>query len=229
MHARLTRVFLPCLKVGLHLELAQAVERDDVELVHRSVVRRRVTCAHHHPAIGNAVASERFELQELKHRRIKRLGNAVDLVKEQNAARTTRLGHVVVNRGDDLRHRVLGNVNVAAAVLLAHHNGKAQRALTRVMGHRVRNQADAQLIGDLRHDGSLADTRRAQQENGALVCNGDAVHPGFVFRQVCLNRLLDLLFRICDVHLRPPCMPLTAAFGASRSPAPKAGGCPLDR
>ena len=75
----------PRIKRRLHHHFAQAVKRDNIELMDAFVVFGRVTRAHHHPVIGHAMTPERLELQELQHAGIERFGNAVNFIQEQNA------------------------------------------------------------------------------------------------------------------------------------------------
>ena len=77
-------VCAPRIKRWLHYHFAQAVKRNDIELMDAFVVFGRIARAHHHPVIGHAMTPERLELQELQHAGIERFGNAVDFVQEQN-------------------------------------------------------------------------------------------------------------------------------------------------
>ena len=202
MHARCAGVAHPRIEVGLDVELAQAVEGHDVEIVHGLVVLGRIARAHDDPALGNMVAPERLELQELQHRGVQRLGHAVDLVEEQDAAVMARTLHVVVHRGDDLAHGVFGHVEFLVAECAVHDEGQAERALPRVVRHGIRDEPDSQLLGHLRHDGRLPDTGRAEQEDGALRLHGDDVGARIVDGQVLVDGVLDLLFCFGDVHGR---------------------------
>ena len=200
MHARAQRICLPGFEVGLDVDLAHAVERDDVEFARRLVVLGRVAGAHDDPVVGHAMAPERLELQELQHRRVQRLGHAVDLVEEQDAALQPGPLHVVVDARDDLAHGVLGGLVGQRAVGAVDDEWQSERRLARVVRHRVRDQADAQLVGNLAHDGRLADARGPYEEQGALRCGLDAVHSHLVDGKVCLDGVFHLLLCVCDVH-----------------------------
>ena len=75
----------PRIKRRLHYHFAQAVKRDDIELMDAFVVFGRIARAHHHPVVGHAMTPERLELQELQHAGIERFGNAVNFIQKQNA------------------------------------------------------------------------------------------------------------------------------------------------
>ena len=49
-----------------------------------------------------------------------------------------------------------------AVVGLLRDEGQAERALPRVVRHRVRHEPHVEVLGDLLHDGRLADAGRAQ-------------------------------------------------------------------
>ena len=55
-----------------------------IELRNRLVELRRVTCCNNYPTCRNLMKSENLILQELEHCRSKGLGNAVDLIEEEN-------------------------------------------------------------------------------------------------------------------------------------------------
>ena len=192
---RFGSIGLPRAVVRLDIDFAQTVKRHDVELVHRAVVLGRVARTHDDPSFRHLMFAERLELQELEHRGIQRLRNAVDLVEEQDALAQPRALHVIVNRRDDLRHRVLGCIEFLPLEFPMLDMGKAERALARMMCHGVRHDADAQLAGDLLHDGGLADSRRAHQENRSLVHGGNREQPRVIPLQICLNSVFHLLFR----------------------------------
>ena len=206
-------VVLPCRVIRLDVDLAQAVERDDVELVHRFVVLGRVARAHNRPVLGHAMPAERLELQELEHGGVQGLGHAINLVKEEYAAAQPGLFHVVVDGSHNLRHRVLGGLVGHTLELAVLDARQAKRALPRVMRHRVAHDANGKLLGHLLHHGGLADAGCAHKKDGALARRSDAVHPRLVFFQVRLDRVRDLALRSCDVHAETPffriCMPLS--------------------
>ena len=194
-------VGLPRPEVGLHADLLHTVERDHVELVHRLVVLRRVAGAGDDPPLGHRMAPERLELQKLQHGGVERLGHAVDLVEEQDAAPHPALLHVGVHRRDDLAHGVLGGLVLQALEFLVHDERQPERALARVVRHGVGHQADAQLLRDLRHDGRLADAGRTHQEHGALSRGVQKGPPLVVHREVRLDRIFHLLLCFRNVHV----------------------------
>ena len=180
--------------------LAQAVKRDDVEFVHRFVVLGRVSGAYDNPVLGNAMASECLELQELKHRGVKRFGNAVNLVEEQYAATLARSFHIIVNRAYDFAHRVLRCLVAESFKFAVHDTWQAERALTGMMRHRVRYDANFKLLGNLLDDRGFPDSGSADQKHRSLPCGRNYVHSGVIALEICLYRILDVLFRCRDVH-----------------------------
>ena len=111
-----------------------------------------------------------------------------------------RLLDGLIDRGDDLAHGVFGHVVGFPAVFLLGDERQAQRALARMMGHGVGNEAHLKLLGDLLDDGGFADAGRAQQEDGALALRRQGVAAELVFGEIRLHGVLDLLFRLLDVH-----------------------------
>ena len=200
MHARLHGEVAPGGEVGLDLDALEAVPRGDVEVARHAVVLGRVARRHHDPTVGYAVPAERLVLQKLQHRGRERLGHAVDLVEEEDPFAPPRGLHRVVHRGDDLAHRVLGHVVFRVAVGPLRDERQAERALPRVVRHRVRHEPHAQLLRDLLHDGRLADAGRAQQEHGALPFGGKTIAAELVLREIRDHRVFDLLLRLLDVH-----------------------------
>ena len=57
--------------------------------------------------------------------------------------------------------------------------------------HRVRDEADTQLVGDLAHDGRLSNSRGSNKEQGPLRSTFDAVHSHFVDRKICFDGVLS--------------------------------------
>ena len=193
-------VFLPGVEVGLHVHPLEPIPGDDVELPDGVVIFRRVARRHHDPALRDLVAAENLVLQKLEHGGGQGLGHAVDLVQEQNALLHPGVLHQVVDGGNDLAHGVLGHVVLLAAVGLADDEGQAQGALAGVVGHGVAHQPHPQLRRDLLHDGGLADARRAHQEHGPLLFNGDDVATELVLGKIRRHGVLDLRFSLFDVH-----------------------------
>ena len=86
------------------------------------------------------------------------------------------------------------------AVLLLPDKGKSHSALPGVVGDGIGYQVDLTFPGDLFHDLCLADPRRSHKQNGALPDGGNTVFPIFIFDQICLYSVLDLLFCSFNVH-----------------------------
>ena len=146
------------------------------------------------------MAAERLELQELQHGRIKRLGNAIDFVKEQDAGFAAGRLHVVVHGRDDLAHRVFGDIELAVFVSAMHDRGQAERALAGVVRHGVGDKADAQLAGDLGHDGRFADARCAHKEQWALLGHVKQRIARLILCEISLHGVFHVLFCLCDIH-----------------------------
>ena len=84
--------------------------------------------------------------------------------------------------------------------LAVHDARQTERALARVMRHRVRHHADAELLCDLLDDGRLADTGCADEEHRTLTRRVDDVHARVVFLQIRIDRILDLVLRCLNIH-----------------------------
>ena len=76
-------VIFPYLQVGLNVHPTDTVQRDDIEIADGFVILRRVACRHDDPAGRHCLVAEGLALQELQHGGGQRLGNAVDLVDEE--------------------------------------------------------------------------------------------------------------------------------------------------
>ena len=191
---------LPDAVIGLHVDALQAVPGDDIEVPDRAVELRRVAGGDHDPAVGNTVTAEDLELQELQHGGGQSLGNTVDLIQEQDALPEAGLLHGVIHAGDDLGHGVLADSVLPAAVDLLLDEGQTQGALPCVMGHGIAHQPHAQLLGDLLHNGGLADARRAHEKDRPLLFQGDHIGPELVFCKIRRHGVFDLLFCLLDIH-----------------------------
>ncbi|MPM58203.1 hypothetical protein SDC9_105033 [bioreactor metagenome] len=203
MDALFLRVGLPDLVIGLDVDAFQAVPGDDVEIAHRFVVFRRVAGGDDDPARGDAVLAEYLILKELEHTGGERFGDAVDLVEEKDALPHPRLLHQAVDGADYLAHRIFGDLVLFAAELPRRDVGQAQRALARMVGHGIGDEANAELRGYLLHDGGLADAGRPDHEYGALFFHRDAVSAEFVLCKVGGHRVLYLLFGLRYVQKDP--------------------------
>ena len=141
-----------------------------------------------------------FELQKLQHRGIERLGHAVDFVEKEDSPVMPCFLAVIVNRCDDLAHRVLADVELLAAVALVHDEGQAERALPRVVRHGIRHKPDAELSCNLSDHSRFPNAGCAEEEQGALRFGRDEVGAGFIAGKVSLDGVHDLVLRFCDVH-----------------------------
>ena len=194
------RVGFPCGIVRLDLKDLQAVAGGGVELADALVEAGRVSGCDDHPALRNLVSAKDFVLQKQQHGRRERFGDAVDLVQKQDALGLAGGAHTVVNAGDDLAHGVLADLIGLSAVLFFHDDGQSQCALAGVMGHGIAHKAQPHFVGDLLHDGGLAQTGRAQQKDRPLMHQRHPVAAKLVFLQIDLNGVFDLLFCTCYVH-----------------------------
>ena len=146
------------------------------------------------------MAAECLELQELKHRGVQRLGYAVDLVKEEDAATQARTLHVIVYGAYNFTHRVFGSLVLEPFELAMRDARKAKGALARVMRHRIRHDAYAKFLSYLLDNCRLADARRTNEEHRTLARWVDDVHARIILLQIRINRILDLIFRCLNVH-----------------------------
>ena len=201
-------VVFPDHVIGLDIDLAQAVQGDDVKLVHRPVVLCRIARANHNPVVGDLVLAKGLVLQKLQHRGIQRLAYAVDLIQEQDAPAAPACLDVVVDRGHDLAHGVLAGLVLQPVEFAMLDARQTQGRLARVMRHGIRHDAYAQLMGYLLHDRRLADTRSPNQEDWTLMHRRDHVHTRVVFFKIGLDRILDLVFCRRYVHIVFPSLAL---------------------
>ena len=202
VHLGLVGVFFPGREVGLDVDSLETVPGDDVELPDRVVVLGRVTGRDDDPAVGDLVHAEGLELQELQHGGREGLGDAVDLVEEQDAFLLPCLLHLFIHGGDDLGHGVFGHPDILSAVDLVRDERKAQGTLTGVVGHGVGDEGNVQFGRDLPHDGGLADAGRAHQEDGTLPFDRDDVIADLIAGQVRSDREFDLFFGFTDIHTK---------------------------
>jgi len=194
------RVVTPDVEVGLHVDALHAVERGGIEVTGGTVVLGRVASRDDGPSRRQTMLAERLELQELEHGRGERLGYAVDLVEEEYALLDARLLDDIIDRCDDLAHRVAAHTIGLVTVLRLLDVREADGALTRMVRHRVRDEVDAHAIGDLLNDGGLAHTGRAHEEHGPLHLGRNEVDAQIVLGHVCTNRAFDLFGCLLDIH-----------------------------
>ena len=196
-----TGVVLPDRQIRLNVHPADAVEGDDIEIADGFIVFRRVACRHDDPARRHSLIAEGLALQKLQHGGGQRLGDAVDLVDEEDALFQAGGLHLGVDAGDDLAHGVLRHRDVPAAVVALTDEGQAHGALAGVMGDGIGHQRHAALPRRLLHDLGLADARRPHQQDGALADGRDGVFAQSIFGEVRFDGMLDLFFGSFDVHI----------------------------
>ena len=201
-------VLLPDAIIRLHLHDLQAVQGGHVEFPDGFVVLRRIACGDDDPALRHSVAAEGLILKELEHGRGQGLGHAVDLIQEQDALSDAAVLTDVVDGGDNLAHGVFRDAAGDSPVGPLGDKGEPQRGLPGVVGHGVAHQSDAHLLGNLLHDGSLADARGSQQENGALAHRRYPVFSEFVLFQVKLYRVFDVFLGLFYIHVCLVCLRL---------------------
>ena len=198
--AHLVGVALPGLDIRGDVETLHTVEGYDIEVTHRAVVLRRVAGGDDHEAIRDLMSAEGLVLQELQHHRGEGLRHAVDLVEEEDALVDAGALDLLIDRGDDLGHGVLGDGILLAAEIALRDEREADGRLACVVRDGVRHEVDAELRRDLLHDGGLTDARRAHEEHRALLLDRDPVGTGLVLHEIGADRVDDFLFCFNDVH-----------------------------
>ena len=137
--------------------------------------------------------AELLVLQEVKHRGRQCLGNAVDLVDEEDALPATLLLHRIVDGCDDLAHGVPGDGVFRTAVLPRLDHWEPDGGLAGVVRDSVSDV-------DLGHDGRLAEPRGSYEHEGPLPAARDDVVPGRVFAQIRYDCALHVVFGGLDIH-----------------------------
>ena len=201
MQLILYRIFLPYCEVRLHLDFFHTVHRDDIELPDRFIILRRISRCHDHPALRDRMISEHLALQKLQHCRSERLRHAVDLIDKENALRKSGLLHFIIDRRDNLAHRIFRDGVFLSAVLMLRDKRQTDRTLPRMVRDRIGHEPDAALLCDLLHDLRLANTRRAEQQHRPLPDLRNHISPVFILQKICLDRILDLL--LCTLNIHP--------------------------
>ena len=112
--------------------------------------------------------SKRLSLKKLEHRRCKRLRYAVDLIDEQKSLGESALLNLIIDRSDNLTHRVLRHCILFSAVILVLDKRKSNRTLSRVVRDRVCDKTNLALLRDLLHDLRFSDSRRSDQKHRSL-------------------------------------------------------------
>ena len=153
--------------------------------------------------------SKRLSLKKLEHRRCKRLRYAVDLIDEQKSLGESGLLNLIIDRSDNLTHRVLRHCILFSAVILVLDKRKSNRTLSRVVRDRVCDKTNLALLRDLLHDLRFSDSRRSDQKHRSLANRRNRICPVLILRQVCLDCILDFLFCTFDIHDSSPPLPKT--------------------
>ena len=226
MHPVCHGVLAPGCQVRLYLDALDAIHRHHVKSPSALVVFKRVACAHDDPAVWHAVVAEHLALQKAQHHRHEGLAHAVDLVEEQDTLAPPCPFYALVDAGDDLAHGVLGDIRFMPAKAALGDKGQPDGRLARMVSHRIIDEPQVELGGNLRHDGGLADARRTQEEDGSLRLDGHDILAKLVFGEIGDASFTDLLLCLLDVHLSlafgcAGCVSCVACIGCwvSMSPA----------
>ena len=188
-------------KIGNYLNLPHTVECCHIEFPHRLVVFGRISGGCDQPVFWNALIAECFVLQKLQHHRGECLGDAVDFIEKQDALLFSRPLHAVVDRGDDLTHRIFCGMNRFSFDLSRADLRQAHGTLARVVCHRVGDKPDTALLCDLLHNRRFSDARRADQKNRALLPERNQRNTSFVSCKVCAQGFFHCLFCFLYVHM----------------------------
>lgn len=188
-----------------YINFLDPVQGHHVKFPDRSVILRRVTCCHNHPAFRQLLVSKSLTLQKLQHCWRQCFGYTIDLINEQDPLPKAGLLHFIVHRSNDLAHGILCDRNLPALVLFLPDKRQPYRTLSGVMGDRIRDQTDPALSGRLLHDLCFPDPRRPHQQDGTLADMGHHIITCRILFQIGFNGVLDLLFRPFNMHnLLPP-------------------------
>ena len=142
-------VFLPDSKARLQIDAPHPVERRHIKAPRGLVIARRIARRRDHPALRQRVDAEGLVLQHLQNRGHERLGDAVDLVEEQDSRLQSGFLHLFVDRGNDLAHGVLRRTVLPPGRCAVDDDRQAERALARVVRHGVADEADVLLLRKL--------------------------------------------------------------------------------
>ena len=198
------RVFFPDAEIGLHVEPLHTVKGHDIEVTDRAIVLRRIAGGNDDESFRHPMGSECLILQELQHRRCERFGNAVDLIEKKDSLGHAAALDLIIDRRDDLTHRVLRDGVFFPAVIPFCDERKADRALACVMRNGVRNETDTEFFCDLSHDCGLPDAGSSYHEDRALALGGYQGRAGLVLGEIGFDRVYNFLFCFLYVHSHPP-------------------------
>ena len=191
----------PHRKLGNHLDLPHTVKRCHIKFPHRFIVFRRISGGHDQPVIRDVLIAEFFLLQKLQHYRSEGLGDAVNFIEKEDTPLLSGLLHAVIDRGDDLAHRVFRCMYHFPFDSTCADLRKAHGTLTRMVCHRVGNKPHTALFCDLLHNCRFSDARRADQENGTLLPEGNQRKTNFISCKVCAQGFFNCLFCFLYVHM----------------------------
>ena len=203
-------VVLPDGKARLQINAPHPVERRHIKASRGLVIARRIACRRDHPPLRQRMDAEGLVLQHLQNRGHERLGDAVDLVEEQDSRLQSGFLHLFVDRGNDLAHGVLRRTVLPPSRRTVNNDWQAERALARVVRHGIADEADMLLLRKLRQDGRFADTRRAHEQNGPLLFARYAPQAVLRSGRIGADGLPQLLFCLFYIHASSP-------FGLSAS------------
>ena len=136
--------------------------------------------------VRDAVGAEGLILQKLEHDRKQRFRDAVDLVNKQDAIAAACRAHAVIDGSDDLAHRIFRHLERFALKRFTFQIRQADRALPRMMGHRIGDQPGAALFCNLFHNGGLSDPGRPDQQDRTLFGRRDRAGRLSAAACVCL-------------------------------------------
>ena len=204
-HSTVDLIFLcigkPHGKLGNHLDLPHTVKRCHIKFPHRFIIFRRISGGHDQPVIRDVLIAEFFVLQKLQHYRSEGLGDAVNFIEKKDTPLLSVLRHAVIDRGDDLAHRVFRCMYRFPFDFTCADLRKAHGTLTRMVCHRVGDKPHTALFCDLLHNCRFSDARRADQENGALLPERNQWKTNFISCKVCAQGCFNCLFCFLYVHM----------------------------
>ena len=180
MNSLLIGVFLPHIKVCLHIDLLDTVQSDHIEFPDGFVIFWRVACCDDHPAFRHLLVSEGFSLKELQHHRRQCFRYAVDLINEQDAFFQTCFFHFVVNGRNDLTHGIFRDRKFFLTIILFYNKRKSHSTLPGVVGNGIGNKSNPAFPCYLFHNLCLSDSRRAHKKDRSLSDRRDPVLTEFV-------------------------------------------------
>ena len=180
MNSLLVGVFLPYIKVCLHINLLDTIQSDHIEFPDGFVIFRRVACCDDYPAFRHLLVSEGFSLKELQHHRCQCLGYTVDLINKQDSLSQACFFHLIVNGRNDLTHGIFCDRKFFLTVILFYNKRKSHSTLPGVVGNGIGNKSNPAFPCYLFHNLCLSDSRRAHKKDRSLSDCRDPVLTEFV-------------------------------------------------